>query len=195
MTTRALRVRGRLSSQGLPSRPGEACRSPVSRGEKKPDPPRRHEPGPSLRGNPGARGRGLGGADRPAACWSCAGPGERAPTHLSRRSRREQPPAARSRPGRSHPRLRRLHLCSCPHFKPPPALLQRRALMTQPAPGVTSAAESQPVPGGPGLGPGASGRGSGRLVALCTGDRSESRRCARKCVCVARYGVCCLNAR
>lgn len=38
MTPRALRVRGGLSPQGLPSRPGETCRSPVSRGEKKPDP-------------------------------------------------------------------------------------------------------------------------------------------------------------
>lgn len=141
-TGTSLSPRGSLPQPGLP-------------GREKARPPRRHEPGPSLRGNPGARRRGPGGADRPAACWSRAGPGERATTHLSRRSRREQPTAARSRPGRSHARLRRLHLCSCLHFNPPPALLQRRAMMTQPAPGVTSAARSQPLPGGPGLGLGA----------------------------------------
>lgn len=113
---------------------------------------------PFVRGNPRTRGRGPRGGTQtaPATCKSCIGSSAEATTHLSRRSRLERPPVTRSRPGSSHPQLRRLHGLKLPALKSlHQCLLQCRTMMTQRAPGSD--------------GSGLESAGSGPLVALRAG--------------------------
>lgn len=108
-------------------------------------------------GTPELGGGGPGGTQTaPATCKSCIGSSAEATTHLSRRSRLERPPVTRSRPGSSHPQLRRLHGLKLPALKSlHQCLLQCRTMMTQRAPGSD--------------GSGLESAGSGPLVALRAG--------------------------
>lgn len=108
-------------------------------------------------GTPELGGGGQGGHRPPRQLAKVAwAPAPRATTHLSRRSRPERPPVARSRPGGSHPQLRRLHGLKLSALKSlHQCLLQCRTMMTQRAPGSDwSSLESA---------------GSGPLVALRAG--------------------------
>ena len=102
---------GGLSREGLPSHPGESPAATRGSRERTSSTPTPARAGPTAQGETRReleRERAPRRANCRAAGGSRTGSGERAITHLSRRSRPQQPPAARSRPGRSHPQLRRL---------------------------------------------------------------------------------------
>lgn len=88
-------------------------------------------------GTPELWGGGQGGHRPPRQLAKVAlAPAPRATTHLSRRSRPERPPVARSRPGGLHPQLRRFHGLKLSALKSlHQCLLQCRTMMTQRAPG------------------------------------------------------------